>query len=64
MPLTIADISIQLLMDTTSALQEIETRMTARAFTAVHHPEQGPAVRRVLEELLEVLDRTSPDGVI
>ncbi len=64
MPLTIADISIQLLMDTTSALQEIETRMTARAFTAVHNPEQGPAVSQVLEELLEVLDRTSPDGVI
>ncbi len=64
MLLTTADISIQLLMDTTNALQETETRMTARAFTAVHHPEQEPAVRRVLEELLEVLDRTSPDGVI
>ncbi len=64
MLLTTADISIQLLMDTTNALQEIESRMTARAFTAVHNPEQGPAVRRVLEELLAVLDRTSPDGVI
>ena len=51
-------------MDTTNALQEIESRMTARAFGAVHNPEQGPAVRKTLGELLEVLDRTSPDGVI
>ncbi len=64
MPLTIADISTELLMDTTTALQEIECRVNARAFTAVHHPEHGPAVRQVLELLLEVLDRTSPDGVI
>ena len=39
-------------MDTTNALQEIESRMTARAFGAVHNPEQGPAVRKTLEELL------------
>lgn len=45
MTLTIADISTELLMDTTTALQEIECRMNARAFTAVHYPEQGPAVR-------------------
>jgi len=51
-PLNTADISIQLLMDTTNALQEIESRMTARAFGAVHNPEQGPAVRKTLEELL------------
>jgi hypothetical protein len=38
--------------------------MTACAFGTVHNPEMGPAVRRVLEELLEVLDRTSQDGVI
>ena len=46
-PLTTADIGIQLLMDTTAALQEIEARITARAFGAVHNPEQGPAVRQV-----------------
>ena len=40
------------------------SRMTARAFGAVHNTEQGLEVRRVLEELLEVLDRTSPDGVL
>jgi hypothetical protein len=51
-------------MDTTAALQEIEARMTARAFGAVHSPEQGPAVRLALEQLLQVLDATSPDGVI
>jgi hypothetical protein len=64
MPLTTADISIQLLMDTTAALQEIEARITARAFGAVHNPEQGPAVRQVLAELLAVLDASSADGVI
>jgi hypothetical protein len=46
MPYTTADIGIQLLMDTTAALQEIEARMTARAFGAVQNPEQGPAVRQ------------------
>ncbi len=64
MTLTNADISTELLMATTTTLQEIECRMNARAFTAVHHPEQGPAVRQVLDLLLEVLDRTSADGVI
>jgi len=64
MPLTTADISIQLLMDTTAALQEIEARMTACAFGAVNSPEQGPAVRQVLAELLAVLDASSTDGVI
>ncbi len=55
MTLTLADNSTELLMDTTTALQEIECRMNARDVTAVHHPEQGPAVRQVLELLLEVL---------
>jgi hypothetical protein len=64
MPFSTADISVQLLMDTTNTLQKIESRMTARAFGGVHYPEKGPEVRRVLEELLEVPDRTSPDGVI
>lgn len=64
MPLTTADIGTQLLMDSTVNLQEIEARMTARVFAAVHHPERGPAVRAVLEQLLAVLDATSPDEVI
>lgn len=51
-------------MDTTNTLQEIESRMTARAFGAVHNPEKGPEVSRVIEEFLEILDRSSPDGVI
>jgi hypothetical protein len=48
----------------TGGLAEIQDRMTARAFEAVHNPEQGPEVRQVLGELLAVLDRTSADGVI
>ena len=54
MALTIADIGTQLLMDSTDSLQEIEARITARVFGAVHHPERGPTVRKVLEELLAV----------
>ena len=57
MPLTTADISVQLLMDSTVSLQEIEARIMARVFEAVHQPELGPAVRAVLDD-------TSPDGVI
>jgi hypothetical protein len=64
MPLTIADIGTQLLMDSTVCLQEIEARITARVFAAVHQAERGPAVRAVLEQLLLVLDGASPDGVI
>ena len=47
-----------------NALQEIESRMTARAFEAVMDPTKGPAVRAVLDQLLSVLDDTSSDGVI
>jgi hypothetical protein len=64
MPLTTADISVQLLMGSTVSLQEIEARITARVFEAVHQPERGPVVRAVLEQLLALLDATSPDGVI
>jgi hypothetical protein len=64
MAFTTAEISIELLMDVTNGLAEIHDRMTARAFMAVHNPEQGPEVRRVLEELLAVLDRTGANGVI
>ncbi len=64
MSLSTADISIQLLMDTTTALQEIESRVTARAFAAVVDPSKGPALREVLARLAVVLDETSEDGVI
>jgi hypothetical protein len=62
--LSTGDISIQLLIDTITALQEIESRVTARAFSAVMDPTQGPAVREVLARLAAVLDETSPDGLI
>ena len=51
-------------MDTTAALQEIGARITSRVFGAVHGSDQGPAVRHELAEMLDVLDRTSGDGVI
>ena len=64
MTFSTADISVQLLMDTMNALQEMESRITARTFAAVMDPTQGPAVRATLEQLLAVLDASSPDGVI
>ena len=64
MALTTADIGTQLLMDSTDSLQEIEARITARVFEAVHQPDCGPAVPAVLEKLLAVLDATTPDGAI
>ncbi len=64
MTFSTADISIQLLMDTMNALQEIESRVTARAFAAVMDPTKGPEVRDALAQLLAVLDETSSDGVI
>jgi hypothetical protein len=58
MSLSTAYISIQLLMDTTNALQEIESRVTARAFAAVMNPSNGPALRDLLDRLSAVLDGT------
>lgn len=49
---------------TTTLSQEIESRVTARAFAAVLDPTKGPAVREVLERLAAVLDETSENGVI
>ena len=63
MVLSPTDITIQLLMDTMSSLQEIESRVTARAFGAVMDPTKGPAVRETLTSLLAILDESSPDGV-
>jgi hypothetical protein len=47
LPFATADIGIELLMDVTNRLSEIQTRMSARAFAAAHNPGQGPEVRRM-----------------
>lgn len=47
-PLSTADIGIQLLMDSTVSLQEIEARITARVFAALHNPERSPMVGAAL----------------
>ena len=52
MPLTTSDISISLLVDTTAALEEIQSRINARAFAAVTEPTRGPAVRQVVDQVL------------
>lgn len=41
-----------------------ETEGTARAFGAVNNPEQGAAGQQMLGQLLQVLEATSPGGVI
>jgi hypothetical protein len=51
-------------IETTAALEEIQSRIHARGFPAVMDPTRRPAVPQVLGELLAVLDATSPDGVI
>ena len=62
LPTTTATLSVELLMDVANASEEITSRLTARAFTAVTHPEQGPALREVLAELLAVMDATGERG--
>lgn len=64
MPLTTADLSIQLLIDVTASLEEIQSRIHARAFAAVMDPPKGPAVRAVVDQLMDLLDATSPDGFL
>ena len=63
-----ADIGIELLIDVTNDMIEIQDRLTARFCAAVHNSEQGPEAWRVMGELLAVLlavlNRTSADGVI
>ena len=45
-------------------LREIQSRVTARAFSAVTDPTQGPALRALLARLASVPDEASPDGAI
>ncbi|MFM9103701.1 MAG: hypothetical protein ACKOPS_21145 [Cyanobium sp.] len=58
-PLSTETPAVELLMDVASGLEEISSRLTARAFTAVGHPEQGPALREVMAQLFAVLDATA-----
>lgn len=62
--LTTAEIGIELLMDSTAALQEIEARIIARTFGAVPTLSRDTAARLMLEQLLAVLGGSSPDVVI
>ncbi|MFN6354076.1 MAG: hypothetical protein ACK40D_14520, partial [Cyanobacteriota bacterium] len=58
-PPTTSSPSVELLMDVANTTQEITSRLTARAFSAIAHPEQGPALREVMRELLFLLDETA-----
>ena len=46
-------------METINTLQEIESRMTARAYCGVFAPDTAPALRQVLRELLAVVDSST-----
>lgn len=56
-PLTTDTPAVELLIDVANVSQEIAARLTARACDAVSDPSRGPALRAVMAELLEVLDR-------
>ena len=42
--------------------QEITSRLTARAYAAIHDPQLGPQLREVMLELLFILDETVGQG--
>ena len=44
-PRTTSSPSVELLMDVANTTQEITSRLTARVFSAIAHPERGPALR-------------------
>lgn len=46
-------------MDGATTTQEITSRLTVRAFTAIAHPDRGPALREVMREWLFLLDETA-----
>jgi hypothetical protein len=56
-PITTDTPALELFIEVANASQEIAARLTARACDAIADPTRGPAVRAVLAELLEVLDR-------
>jgi hypothetical protein len=63
LPLTTDTTALELLIDVANVSAEITSRITARACEAISKPEQGPALRQVLADILAVLD-ASGDGVI
>lgn len=60
---TTASPAIELLMDVANTSQEITSRLTARAYAAIHDPRLGPQLREVMRELLFILDETGEPGV-
>jgi hypothetical protein len=56
-PLTTDTPAVELLIQVANMSQEIAARLTVRDCDAVSNPSRGPALRAVMEELLEVLDQ-------
>ncbi len=54
--LTTGTITIELLADVCVAMEVIDQHITAWAMEAMKDPQQGPALRRVIEQLLEVVE--------
>jgi len=63
LPLTTDTPAVELLLDVANVSAEITARLTARACDAITQPDQGPALRQVISDLLAVLD-ASGDGLI
>ncbi|MCP9815202.1 hypothetical protein KBY76_00795 [Synechococcus sp. GreenBA-s] len=54
--LTTGTITIELLADVCVAMEVIDQHITAWAMEAMKDPQQGPALRRVVEQLVEVVE--------
>ena len=54
--LTTGTITNELLADVCVAMEVIDQHITAWAMEAMKDPQQGPALRRVIEQLLEVVE--------
>ena len=57
--LTTGDIAIELLADICVTMEVINQSITAWAMEVIKHPEEGPALRRLVEQLLEIVEESS-----
>jgi hypothetical protein len=63
--LTTGDIAIELLADICVTMEVIDQSITARAMEVIKHPEQGPALRQMVQQLLAMVEAgwaAAPDG--
>lgn len=61
MPLTTDRIASELLEETLLTLDQISTGVTVQAINATRNPEQSPRVRRLLTDLLALIQEAEGD---